>query len=128
MIPVKSLVAFNALFRMGKDALTVTVAAEEKAVGQVTLCTMVRYCDVCVRLFNTSVFEVFGISVIPETKLSVEACHLITLPVFPPSVKVAEFCPEVTVVPPDIVPPTVFGYAVATTGTRSAVPHPLEAT
>jgi hypothetical protein len=59
------------------------------------------------------VVAVFAISVTAEAKLpTVEDCHLVTFPVFPPSVSVVLLVPVQIEAPPVIVPPTETGLTI----------------
>ena len=94
--------------------LTVIVASPELTAEQGLLCTTARYFVVAVRFVAVSVEVVLAISA-DEDQLSVEYCHLVTLPVFPDNVRVVLFVPVHTVALPAMVPPTEVGLTLMVT-------------
>ena len=76
-----------------------------------------------VKFVAVNVVVVFEISVGAVAKLSVELCHLVTVPVLPVNVKVVEFVPVQTDVPPEIVPPTEAGSTLIVSTEEYAAEH-----
>ena len=73
---------------------------------------------------SVKVCVVFAMSVtLLEKSETVEDCHLIILPTFPPNIKEIEFVPEQTLELPETVPPTDAGATIIPETELKAVVH-----
>ena len=120
--------AFRLVLLIARVVIIEIVAGVENTAAHVPLLTCVLNSVAWLIFVTSNPLVVCGMSVMATLKLSVDDCHLRMSPVFPVSINWVEFMPAGTLVAPVIDPLTVVGCTVATTGTRKAEAHPLDAT
>jgi len=115
-------VALPAMVPPTDTRLTVIVASVEFIEEHTPLVTTARYFVAIVKLTAVRVVVVFVIST-GVTQLSVDDCHLVTVPVCPDNVSVVLLVPEQTVALPATVPPTDIGLTVTVTSVEFEDEH-----